>query len=152
MSPQERQDKMMQGVVPCMSFQHFGSKPSRSVVDKLRIILDAGDISQKQIAFENLLSGTKLSQYMNDCSRAKGWSDADILLSNWADNYNREHDPLLDPKTITTATGEESSPFNFTPNDTYDDNNMKVVETYESYHSNANNTDWNNFDISRYFD
>lgn len=55
MSPQERQDKMMQGVVPCMSFQHFGSKPSRSVVDKLRIILDAGDISQKQIAFENLL-------------------------------------------------------------------------------------------------
>jgi hypothetical protein len=89
---------------------------------------------------------------MNDCSRAKGWSDADILLGNWADNYNRQHDPLLDPKTITTETGEESSPFNFKPNDTYDDNNPQVVETYESYHSNANNTDWNNFDISRYFD
>jgi transcriptional regulator with XRE-family HTH domain len=90
MPEEELHCKTMMGVVPLMSFAPATSTPDANVVNKLRGIIETGLKSQKQIASENGLSQTMMSQYMNGATRVKGWTATDSLLDSWADNFNAQ--------------------------------------------------------------
>lgn len=54
-SQEELHLKTMNGSVPLMSFAHTTYTPNVDVVNKLQAVLEAGLITQKQIAVENKL-------------------------------------------------------------------------------------------------
>eukprot|EP00029_Vermamoeba_vermiformis_P000769 TRINITY_DN10961_c0_g1_i1.p1 TRINITY_DN10961_c0_g1~~TRINITY_DN10961_c0_g1_i1.p1 ORF type:complete len:218 (+),score=24.52 TRINITY_DN10961_c0_g1_i1:380-1033(+) len=89
-SSEELHQKTMTGFVPFMSFAHATYTPNIDVVNKLQAVLEAGLKSQKQIALENKLSQTLMSQYMNGATRVKGWAATDLLLDSWVTKFNAQ--------------------------------------------------------------
>lgn len=64
--------------------------PNPGIVKRLKIMIRSGKFTQKAIGEKCDISGTKLSQYMNNNGRRKGWAIIDEILSKFLDKYERK--------------------------------------------------------------
>jgi hypothetical protein len=81
----------MSGEIPFMRVRSsMGTEPCQRVINKINAVVASGLIFRKQIALENGLSQTKMSQYMNSTCRVKGWRDVDTILEKWADRWREQ--------------------------------------------------------------
>ncbi|AIB51942.1 hypothetical protein E24_00245 [Faustovirus] len=74
--------------------------PDKDVLYDVRKLVDSG-ITQAKIAMDINISKTKLSQYMNQAPKIKGWIDTDNLLREYVKKYNMtsNDDDLFDEST-----------------------------------------------------
>jgi hypothetical protein len=71
--------------VPVSQCQH--SFPDLKLVSKLHEICSSGISNQKAIAMKCKISATKMSQFMNGASRKKGWTNTEIIIRAWLDQF-----------------------------------------------------------------
>jgi predicted transcriptional regulator len=88
--------KGLEGSSHCLEvfvFSQLRPKPDGVLLNKLRTLTEKGKLSQKRIAKLIGASQTKISQYMNNSPRVKGWGEFEQKISKLVQRYHIEDSP-----------------------------------------------------------
>lgn len=104
-------------------FNNISIHPDIEIINALKMIISAGMGSQRSIAKDVGISQTKMSQYINMHTRAKGWRNLNALLMKYINNTTC----IIDGKVYMRDTKHEIGIANANaPNSEIDSDNVDI--------------------------